>query len=159
MGKKIMGYTVKAVKSFVGREGYGFSCSLWLDGKRIGTVTDTAGGGMVDFYLNQGEKEKLDAHCRTLSQARKPSTMMPKGIDTDCDIFVTNLVEAVEQDQARKKQKAQVKRWCKTQTVYRLKGDKEGSYRIVTTVYSAGVKKYLEAKYPNLGLDIMNEKV
>ena len=58
-----MKYTVKNVKSFMGREGYGYSCSLYKDGKNIGTVTDTADGGEADpqfKHLEERVKELRD---------------------------------------------------------------------------------------------------
>ena len=49
----INGYTLKSVKNFMGREGYGFSANLYHNGKRIGEVTDTANGsGEIDIYLD-----------------------------------------------------------------------------------------------------------
>ena len=62
-----MVYSVKNVKSFMGREGYGYSCSLYKDGKKIGTVTDTADGGEADLYLDSPElEEELYAYVRSL---------------------------------------------------------------------------------------------
>jgi hypothetical protein len=46
----MMNLTVKNVKTFTGREGIGFNCDLYLDGKQIAQVLNDAGGGM--FYYS-----------------------------------------------------------------------------------------------------------
>ena len=49
----INGYTLKAVKHFMGNEGYGFSANLYYNNKKIGEVTDTANGSCeIDIYLD-----------------------------------------------------------------------------------------------------------
>ncbi len=147
-----MGYTVKNVKSFQGREGYGFECSLYKDGKKIGTVTDTAGGGMTDFYLNKGEKEILDTHCKTLP--KWGSEYGSKEYDTDCDIFLNSLVNDFEQQK-------QYRKWCKKGkvTVYRIDKQKKGTYSLLSTSYNEVVKASLEKKYEGKGLVIVNELI
>ena len=55
----INGYTLKTVKNFMGREGYGFSANLYYNGKRIGEVTDTANGsGEIDIYLDMDSRDQ-----------------------------------------------------------------------------------------------------
>ena len=147
-----MVYTVKNIKSFQGREGYGFECSFYKDGKRIGTVTDTADGGMIDFYLDKGEKEILDTHCLTLP--KWGSEYGDKEYFTDADIFITGLVSDFE------KQK-QYRKWCKkdTVTVFRTNEDKKGSYRVKPVPYNELVKTCLEKKCKGKGLIIVNELI
>lgn len=143
-----MEYTVKNVKSFQGMEGYGFSCSLYRKGMKIGTVTDTASGGMIDFYLNEGEKGVLDTYCSTLP-VRKIKEMT---IPTDCDIFISGLVEKWEKLK-------QYTRWCKKQTIFRVDGDKKDEYRVISKFYDDKVKNHLEKKYKDKGLVIVNELI
>jgi len=144
-----MNYTVKSIKNFQGREGTGYSCSLYLDGKKIGTVTDTAGGGETDFYLDNGEKEKLDAYCKTLPVKKFSENMT---IPTDCDWFVSDLVDEYEKQKKYRK-------WCKKETVFRIDGDKKGSYRVINKPYSDDIKKALEKNYAGKGLVIVNELI
>jgi len=157
-----MGYTVKNLKSFQVREGYGFECSLYKDGKRIGTVTDTAHGGMIDFYLDKGEEKILDDYCDALPKEQwgnddcipkaQFDKFYPKGRAIDKDLFVANLVDKFEKNK-------QFKRWCKKQTVYRIDGDKKGSYRTMPILYDSRVKASLENKYKDKGLVIINETI
>lgn len=45
-------YSVKNVKSFMGREGYGFEASLYKHGKRVGSITDVAdGSGQLQYNM------------------------------------------------------------------------------------------------------------
>ena len=142
-------YTVKNVKGFQGLEGYGYECSLYKDGKKIGTITDTANGGMADYYLDKGEKEILDKHCETLPKI--VDKYIPDGMEVDADMFVGGLVDKYEADK-------QIKRWCKTQIVYTLKGDEENSYRTIKAVFSPKTKELMEKKFANKGLVILNER-
>ena len=147
-------YTVKNVKDFIGREGHGYECSLYKDGKRIGRVTDTAGGGMVDFYLDKGEKEILDTHCKTLPKWGKEYG--DSEYDTDCDHFVTSLVSAFEANAHKMKQ---YRKWCKNQTVFRVVGDKDGEFRTLSQPYTESIKAHLEKKFVGQGLVIVNELI
>ena len=52
-------YTVKNVKTFTGMEGLGWECSLYKDGKRLGTVLDDAHGGMLIFHIDKAEEKIL----------------------------------------------------------------------------------------------------
>lgn len=151
-------YTIKAVKSFMGREGYGFECSLYKDGKRIGTVTDTAHGGIADFYLDDGEKEKLDAYCETIP--KEPwsgfltkedfNKLYPDGFPTDCDALLSQMVDAFEKTK-------RYKRLCKTKTIYLLKDSPESLWSIKRQ-YSAVVAEQLRAKEGDNLQEIVNER-
>ena len=51
---KIMNFQMKNIKRLTGREGYGYTASLYLDGKRIGTYADYADGGPEDPSIHSG---------------------------------------------------------------------------------------------------------
>ncbi len=155
-------YTVKNVKNFQGREGYGFECSLYKDGKKIGTVTDTANGGMIDFYLNKGEKEILDTYCKTIPNEpyeqgisiteKQFNQIYPHGRPTDCDIFLYNLVDGFEKMKKYRK-------WCKKDTVYRIETDDKGFYRTIKKPYDNWMREYLKKRYKGQGLIVVNELI
>jgi hypothetical protein len=155
-------YAVKAVKSFTGREGYGFECSLYKNGKRIGTVTDTASGGMIDFYLDKGEEEILDKYCASLPKKQwSEDTMLTKeqwdkfwkdGKKIDKDDFVTSLVTKWETQKEYKK-------WCRKKTVFRISDDKQGEFRTISQPFDSKIKAHLEKKYEGKGLRIINEEI
>lgn len=144
-------YTVKNVKSFQGREGTGYECSLYKDGKRIGKVTDTADGGEADFYLNKGEIEILEAHCKTLP---KEPCQFDKTLEIEIDpyIFVERLVDKYEK-------RANIKKWCRTKIVFRLDGDSVGRYRTMKGKYTQKIGDALRANHHGQGLIIYNETI
>jgi hypothetical protein len=157
-------YSVKNVKTFMGREGYGFECSLYKDGKRLGVVTDTCdGGGMLQMCLKDNEERVLEDYCKLLpaETSEFPVTPPPregeyKGkmesitIDIDPCIFVGRLVDKFETTK-------QYKKWCKKQTVFRVDGDDEGSFRTLDHLFTDRIKDHLVKKYPDCGLYIVNE--
>jgi hypothetical protein len=105
-------YTVKGIKSFLGREGYGFNATLYRDGKAVAFVRDDASGGPVDFewkdhaaprvevsqvYPNRAEpvtwkatpeEARLHAHTATLP----PVQMEEISFQPDSESFVSTLV-------------------------------------------------------------------
>ena len=145
-------YTVKGVKSFMGREGHGYECSVYKDGKRLGTVTDVAnGGGMLQMNLKTREDEaELEAYCKALPKLSYMHEDKEHFYDNDPCIFIGGLVDKFEQMKT-------YKRWCKKQTVFRIDGDKEGSFRTISAVFTDKVKAHLVKKYPDNGLYIVNE--
>ena len=146
-----MGYSVKAVKSFQGREGYGFECTLYLDGKKIGTVTDTAGGGMVDFYLDKGEEKKLDDFCLTLPKWGSEFGDGKKEYDTDKDIYVTELVNRFEQDK-------KWKRACKKQTIFIVEGMEKGKFYTQKTPFNELTKASIIKEFKGKKVEFINER-
>lgn len=64
---KINGIQLKAVKTFVGTDGMGFSANIYLDNKKVGHVHDSAYGGCYDYDYDTKEgqeavKEKIKEH-------------------------------------------------------------------------------------------------
>jgi len=144
-------YTVKNVKSFMGREGYGFECSLYKDGKKIGTVTDTAGGGMTDFYLDDGEEKILDDFCLTLP--KWGSEYGDNEYDTSSDIFLSNLVEEFEV-------KKKLKKDCKTKTLVKVMKDGKEQIYIYKCAFSEKIKTAIKTRdYPDTDIVFVNETI
>ena len=61
---KINGIELKAIKTFSGMEGIGFSANIYVDGKKVGYVSDAAYGGCYDYDYDSQEghtavKEKI----------------------------------------------------------------------------------------------------
>jgi hypothetical protein len=109
-------YSVKAVKTFHGHDGYGWECKLYADKTFIAFVVEDGWGGELQFHWQDecrpGEGEKVDVvahnlldqkrvtykgtpfeaalalHCETLPKWKCNDKM----IHTDPEIFVNNLV-------------------------------------------------------------------
>lgn len=56
----IHGITLKNLKIFSGMEGRGFSASVYLEGKRLGTVRDEAYGGSYLFDMREDALRAID---------------------------------------------------------------------------------------------------
>ena len=158
-------YTVKGVKSFMGREGYGFECSLYKDGKRLGTVTDTCdGGGMLQMFLKDGEEDALYKYCKTIpaETSEFPATPPPregeyKGeyksitIDIDPCIFVGRMVDAFEKDKRDKKD-------CKTKTLVEVEENGEKVVYAYKCKFSPTIKQKIKDRdYPDKDIVFINE--
>jgi len=134
--------TVKGIKSFRGMEGYGFNATLYRDGKKLGLVIDGGCGGSMLFrcfkdYAEQAEYERW-ARIQDGSSPYDP-----------LDMIVATLVGEYEE-------RAKLKRWCRKQTVAKLKGAPEDSYSIwkvpYTPEFAAKIRK------ENDVVEIVNER-
>lgn len=138
-----MKYTVKNVKSFMGREGYGYSCSLYKDGKNIGTVTDTADGGEADLYLNSRELEdELRDYVNTLPLGIFNGMEFAVSIES----FVGGLVDEFQNAK-------QLSKLTKNNWVYRFKGKEDG----VLSFFSKKLSKAaIEQKFADQIIECLN---
>ena len=106
-----MSYSVKNVKSFFGREGYGFACSVYKGKKKIGEAVDTAGGGPIDYrWIERNDEIEIEAHVLTLPKVKH----LGGEFERTLDIFITELV-------AKHEFYRDLRRRCKTQWVYKTK--------------------------------------
>lgn len=151
-----MVYTVKNVKTFRGMEGQGFECSLYKDGKKIGTVTDDAQGGPYRFFLKKGEEEILQAHAKTLPKLPWGFTphppLDPDGMTQDADIVVNNLVEDFLEEK-------RLRKMCKSKIIFTLHSDKGPvAYWEMKNIFSPKMRTYLQDKYGDDLKEIINER-
>ena len=138
-----MKYTVKNVKSFMGREGYGYSCSLYKDGKNIGTVTDTADGGPADLYLNSRE---LEDELRDYVNSLQLGIFDGMEFAVSVESFVGELVDEFQNAK-------QLAKLTKNNWVYRFKGKEDG----VLSFFSKKLDKALiEQKFADQILECLN---
>ena len=160
-------YSVKNVKSFMGREGYGFNCTLYRGKKRVAFCIDDASGGMVDIdWANTpndikdkkawdewrawraNEQKLLDDHIATLPKVESHGTELT----IDEGWFVTDLVSQWEEGkEVRKIQKA-----CSKKILFRTSDCKVGGYYIQNIPYTHEFADKLRAKYGN-DVEIFNE--
>ena len=128
-----MKITVKNYKSCRGNEGDAFSCTMYLDGKKAALVEYAGTGGEYEFDFSISDKkmlggamsQKYDEYVREhqmKAEDYKPGDengeyFLYCGRDIVLEEFITAMLE-----------ERQLKRWCKTNVVYRFKGDEPGSY-------------------------------
>jgi len=114
-------YAVSKVKTFRGREGYGFNAELLRDGSPIAFVIDEANGGVYHFEWHdcgesriEVESTRLDGSPLTLKctpeEARlrehvkgRTVRMMDKEFTVDLDMFVGILVDEYETQKRMKR--------------------------------------------------------
>jgi hypothetical protein len=134
-----MTYTVKNVKSFRGREGYGFNASLYRDGKRVALVMDAADGGCMSFEFEKtGADEETILLCylkgRTALFAGEAMLLTP-------DLFIAGLVDDYEID-------ARLRKTCRYATAFRFTGKED--WHVVRIPFSSSLKAALLSKYPEI---------
>jgi hypothetical protein len=152
-------YSVKNVKSFMGMEGYGFNCSLYRNGKKVGFCIDDASGGDMhpiqwDRNIDWKEEQRLlNAHVKSLPKV-KSSFGNGKEMELTIDEgwFVTELVNKWELDRDIRKMKKQ----CSAKTLFRHSNCKRGSYMILGSPYSDEVKARLIREHGK-DVEIFNE--
>jgi hypothetical protein len=147
-------YSVKGVKSFQGREGMGFECSVYKDGKRLGTVTDVCnGGGQLQMNLKTREDEaELEAYCKTLPQLSYMNDGKEHFFNSDPCIFIGGLVDAFETDQRNKRN-------CKTKTLVEVVEDGKKVVYAYKCKFSLAIKKQIKDRdYPNTDIVFINER-
>ncbi len=109
-----MTYTVKAVKTFHGHDGYGWECNLYFGKKKVCLVVEDGYGGGLQFHWTDQHLESVDVVAHNLMDQKLVTykgtpaeaalaefcTTLPKWscndkmIFTDPEIFVDSLVQA-----------------------------------------------------------------
>ena len=129
-----------------------FTASIYIDGKRVGTVENNGRGGCnyYDFKDRKIEQEFYE-YCRSLPAVE----FMNEPLPMNDEIFIGELLQKYSENQ-------QYKNWCKKEYVFRLKCDKEGEFRTVKKVQGFTLerfKEWLQNKYGNKVDYILNEKI
>ena len=145
-------YSVKNVKSFMGREGYGYNATLYRGKNKIAFLIDSANGGEVsiEFINKDNEKELLEKHLKTLLQVDSEIGKL----NVDAGWFVTACVEKWENERDLRK----MKRQCQTKTLFRTSNSTDGRYNIIPSVYDEKMKKHLYKTYGD-DIEIFNEVI
>jgi len=146
------GYDLKNIKTFDTDDGYAFSATLYLNGKRIGNVQNSGTGGPNSYHFFSKSKDPKafrEAYNKGMSALKKAAqeTEQSDWVEVE-DIFIEKLLNDIENGR-------RFKRLCKTKTLLRFKGDDEGSYRSVKVAFSPEVKAKLEAVYKEKGWEVV----
>jgi len=163
-------YSVKKVKSFQGREGYGYNADLYWGTKKVASILDEGCGGEAWVYWDDIEEEKVDItrtdykgekhtyrgtpeekilreHIETIPL--QESEYSKDGFRVDLTCFLSALVGNYEEQR-------QLKRWCKKKTVLHLKTQKPGEYTTLSVPYDPEMKSTLEQQFDIA--EIVNER-
>jgi hypothetical protein len=152
-----MALSVKGVKGFIGMEGRGFNATLYLNGKKVAFVIDSAQGGNIDYQWEGKTRDERDANESLVKKFidSLPSTaldadapewkksMYPDGmVKPDLDVVVCKLVDDVENE-------ARLKRLKKTNVVFVTPNLSAG--QMMTMKHNGNVEQameYLKKQHP-----------
>jgi len=128
-----------------------FSAEIWVDGAKLADVSNNGQGGSNMYYPVEGINHRwaeFSDWCHT----------QPLEYDFDHEDQVVDALFTVwlAKDNARREQ-AQIKRMCKTKTVWRLKGDEPGAWRWRKVLYTPLIGKVLRDKLGDTLETIANE--
>lgn len=133
-------YTLKGIKTFNGMEGGGYEANLYFCKKKIATAFNGANGGPDDFHFFSKEDETnfvdfCDRWYQT-SQAKVEFEKLTAHYGTDHTNFSKSLAMEswIAEFIAAREEEKLLKRWSKTKTLFRLKGDPVGEWRTYSTV-------------------------
>jgi len=137
-------YTLKNIRTFKGMEGMGgFNATLYRDGIKIGEVINDDSGGPNCYHIPANELKTLTEYAASVY----------RDIEFEVeDMFVNTLID----DYLEHKR---LSKYCKKETVYRLKGDEKGSYRRINHIFDNEVKAYITKKYGDEIEMIVNEVI
>jgi hypothetical protein len=149
-----MDITVKNVKAHrdMSEETECFSCTLYVDGKKVGQASNHGTGGCNDYYfINRETEAAVNAYIDGLDPVPEPvglteewrKSMYP--MKQDLDWFVGELIADAEMEK-------RLRRLSKKNTLFRLAGesydDGGASWRIVNGApYCEAVQTHLDKKY------------
>ena len=132
---------IKNVKTFLGNEGYGYNCSVYIDDKKVAMAIDDATGGEAFTWVDDGREDfwKAFEEMANLQPEAKEWTHIPYW-----SIIISEMV-----DQAMFKAKAKGKKVAIVD---------EGEFYIVefnqkvTPKDKDKIEAYLKTKYPTAEL-------
>ncbi len=121
-----------------------FSAEVHLDGKKVGEVKNAGHGGSHQYHwTNRDIGTKIQKWA------------MIQNLEFDFE----KLDQIIDKLLLEFEEKRQLKRWCKKEIVFRLKGDKVGNWRSVKGVFTPAIKTALVNKFGDQLERIANESV
>lgn len=109
-----------------------FSASIYLDGKKVGKASNSGRGGCNRYDWNSREVGEKIQKWASIQETRYEFDKL--------DQIVDNLLYKWEEIKYLKKA-------CKTKTLFRLKGDREDTWRTVKAAWSQAVHDFMKKKY------------
>lgn len=142
-----MEIAIKNVKHavFMSQETECFEASVYINGKKAGTVSNAGHGGCNDYHP-WDLYQTLQAHCDTI-----PPDMA--GYRVTPDEIIGNLFETWYN-------KKQYSKLCKRQTLFRIPGKEygEGQWNVAKIPFSPEVRSRLVRQF-GASVEILNERV
>jgi len=150
-----MEITLKNIKrsKFACHETVCFEASLYIDGKKAAIVSNDGNGGSNYYYFEDKKLAKaFDVYCKNLPPVTFKSNGKEYTLENDSDLVVSELLEKAELLKNQKK-------ICKNNTVFKLKKDVEGAYRIIKVPFSAKIKESILNMHKDKIEYFLNERI
>ena len=130
-----------------------FSATLYIDDKPAAECSNRGCGGSNNYRFSDNIlRQQFEAYC--LSLPPMASQHFADGMKMDAELFISELLSKYQLDK-------QLRGWCKKQTVFRLKGDKEGTWRTIKPnvgpPFTPEMKAHLQKTYGDKLEQIANE--
>jgi hypothetical protein len=161
------------IARFLSEETTAFTAQLWVDGEYIADLSNDGHGGnnrIMHRFDGKGlnTRDKVEAFRKwcadyDLSPCCRAYTTYVENVlcckvcyeevshgGVGDDLYISLMLEDYEGEQ-------QIKRWCKTKTVIRLKSDKPGEFHIYKQVYDPALAQRIRDEEPTL-VEILNER-
>lgn len=148
-------FAIKNVKTFEGMEGYGYECSLHMNGKKVGTVFDEGCGGTPHFRIDElamasFRDAAVDAYQDDPDMDNKWNTMFA------CESLIGRMIDDAEEIKM-------LKRMCRGKILFSLHGDEAGTWRTFNAKYGTPqgdkVMTHMAKKYGDKINQIANRDV
>ena len=156
---KIGPYSLSGLKTFRDHDGRTcFQGNILKNGKKVAEWSEDTWGGPMMFRFDAASEQKAflkEANKHPIAVEYKAEMEKQLGSVTNCQAELVVSTIAAEID-LEKRQKAQIKRWCKTKIVLRHPNDKEGEYLLIKGQYDSTMDAELMKRYP--GVEIINKK-
>lgn len=149
-----MDIKLKAIKhsQFASQETECFEAKLYIDGKCAAIVSnDGRGGSNMFHWLDRSLRDPFFAYCKSLPPV--PCDFghgSPTELPMDGDFFVSELLGKCLEEK-------QIKGWCRTKIVVKLKGAPEGEYATYKTKYTPEKAARIRADNEDIE-EILNER-
>jgi hypothetical protein len=103
---------LERVKTFRGHDGVGLDCDLYVNGKKVATVFDSANGGSWDISpygktpeeikSNRALLQELEEHIKTLPEKQWPAELGGGNYQQDLETFINDLLYEMEKAKVEK---------------------------------------------------------
>ena len=149
--KHDMNITIKNVKicGWNSQETTCFQATIYIDGKKAGDASNEGMGGCNNYYFKDRELEqRFYDYCKALP----PVDYNGHELSMDADLLLGDLIADYERNKT-------YKRWCKKETIFKLVGEPEDSFRVVKALYCDKVVAYIKKQYGDKLDYILNERL
>ena len=137
-----LGINISGVKhaEFASEETNCFTANVLLNGKKIAVVNNDGHGGCNLYHVtNQVTFDEVMNILRGISDFEPLDAVI-------CELLNRHLEDK------------QLRRWCRTKIVFRIKGDPKDQWRMIKAPYNEQVKQFIASKYGDTLEEVVNSR-